>query len=172
MSISQIQGITASRAVSITGGTADGVTITNSPIAGSSGSFTTVSADSGGINGDLTVSGKVTVGQAVSAASLHINGIVSAASINITGDLKAATGLVTASAATITALLTGSTATFSGIVSALAVQVNASGGLEFATVVSGQGAQAATLLNSPIAGNPSFYIPVRINGTIRFIPAW
>lgn len=50
--------------------------------------------------------------------------------------------------------------------------VTGSGGLNFGTVVSGQGAQAATLLTSPIAGNPSFWIPVRVNGVIRFIPSW
>lgn len=58
-------------------------------------------------------------------------------------------------------------------VSAPSVQiVNGSAGLEFLTVVSGQGASTATLTNSPIAGNPSFYLPVRINGAIRVIPCW
>ncbi len=33
-------------------------------------------------------------------------------------------------------------------------------------------AQAATLLNGPTAGNPTKWIPVNDNGTIRNIPAW
>lgn len=34
------------------------------------------------------------------------------------------------------------------------------------------GAQAATLTNGPTAGNPTKWIPINDNGTIRNIPAW
>lgn len=79
--LTQVRGITATNDETnstFTGGTITNSTISNSPISGSTGSFTTVSANSAGINGDVTVSGKVTVGQAVSAASLHADTSVSA----------------------------------------------------------------------------------------------
>jgi hypothetical protein len=34
------------------------------------------------------------------------------------------------------------------------------------------GAQVATILNGPLAGNPTKWIPINDNGTIRNIPAW
>ncbi len=33
-------------------------------------------------------------------------------------------------------------------------------------------AQAATLLNSPVMGNPTKWVPVNDNGTIRYVPLW
>lgn len=36
----------------------------------------------------------------------------------------------------------------------------------------GAGANAGTLLNSPLAGDPTKWIPVNDNGTVRHIPAW
>lgn len=38
--------------------------------------------------------------------------------------------------------------------------------------LTGAGANAGTLLNAPAAGNPTFWLPVTINGVRRFIPAW
>lgn len=86
MGLTQVDGLTATD--NITGGNISGSTITGSPISGSSGSFTTVSAATAIFTGDVTVSGKVTVGQAVSAASLHINAAISAATLNATGNVK------------------------------------------------------------------------------------
>jgi hypothetical protein len=40
------------------------------------------------------------------------------------------------------------------------------------TFTDGAGVQAGTLLNGPAAGNPTKWIPVDDNGTIRYIPAW
>jgi len=36
----------------------------------------------------------------------------------------------------------------------------------------GAAAAAGTLLNAPTAGNPTKWIPISDNGTIRYIPAW
>lgn len=39
-------------------------------------------------------------------------------------------------------------------------------------LTSGAGALAGTLNNSPVAGNPAFWLPVSIAGTVRYIPCW
>lgn len=36
----------------------------------------------------------------------------------------------------------------------------------------GAGAAAGTLANAPVAGNPTKWIPIDDNGTVRYIPAW
>jgi hypothetical protein len=41
-----------------------------------------------------------------------------------------------------------------------------------ATLNNGSGASAGTLLNAPIAGNPTKWVPVNDNGTIRYCPLW
>lgn len=44
--------------------------------------------------------------------------------------------------------------------------------LRFNGLTNGAGALAGTLGNSPVAGNPAFWLPVSIAGTVRFIPCW
>ena len=39
-------------------------------------------------------------------------------------------------------------------------------------LTSGAAAAAGTLLNAPTAGNPVFWIPINIAGTVRYVPAW
>lgn len=39
-------------------------------------------------------------------------------------------------------------------------------------ITTGAGVQAGTLLNSPVAGNPTKWIPVNDNGNTLYIPAW
>lgn len=39
-------------------------------------------------------------------------------------------------------------------------------------LTSGAAAQTGTLANAPSAGNPTFWIPINIAGSIRYIPAW
>lgn len=50
------------------------------------------------------------------------------------------------------------------------------GGAQFITtntaLTNGAAAAAGTLLNSPAAGNPTKWIGINDNGTIRYIPAW
>lgn len=41
-----------------------------------------------------------------------------------------------------------------------------------ATLTNGSGALAGTLLNSPVAGNPTKWITINDNGTTRQIPTW
>lgn len=41
-----------------------------------------------------------------------------------------------------------------------------------AALTNNAAAQAGTLLNSPTAGNPTKWIPINDNGTVRNIPAW
>lgn len=44
--------------------------------------------------------------------------------------------------------------------------------LRFDNLTSGAGAGAGTLANAPAAGNPTFWLPVNIAGTVRYIPCW
>jgi hypothetical protein len=44
--------------------------------------------------------------------------------------------------------------------------------LRFNGLVNGAGAAIGSLNNAPVAGNPSFWLPVNIAGTVRFIPCW
>ena len=39
-------------------------------------------------------------------------------------------------------------------------------------LTNGAAAAAGTLLNAPIAGNPTKWVPIDDNGTIRYIPTW
>ena len=39
-------------------------------------------------------------------------------------------------------------------------------------LTNGAGAAAGTLLNAPAVGNPTKWIPINDNGTVRYIPAW
>lgn len=39
-------------------------------------------------------------------------------------------------------------------------------------VASGAGAAVGTLNNAPAAGNPAFWLPINIAGTVRYIPCW
>lgn len=39
-------------------------------------------------------------------------------------------------------------------------------------LTSGAGAGAGTLTNAPAAGNPAFWVPINVNGTVRHFPAW
>jgi hypothetical protein len=41
-----------------------------------------------------------------------------------------------------------------------------------AALTNSAGAQTGTLTNSPVAGNPTKWIPINDNGTTRYIPAW
>ena len=45
-------------------------------------------------------------------------------------------------------------------------------GLRINGQVSGAGASAGTLTNAPAAGNPTFWLPISIAGTIAYIPCW
>lgn len=36
----------------------------------------------------------------------------------------------------------------------------------------GAGAGAGTLLNAPAAGNPTKWVPIDDNGTLRYVPSW
>lgn len=39
-------------------------------------------------------------------------------------------------------------------------------------LTNGAAAAAGTLLNAPVAGNPTKWVPINDNGTIRYIPTW
>jgi hypothetical protein len=39
-------------------------------------------------------------------------------------------------------------------------------------LANGAGAAAGTLLNAPVAGNPTKWIAINDGGTVRYIPAW
>ena len=45
-------------------------------------------------------------------------------------------------------------------------------GLRINNQVSGAGASTGTLTNAPSAGNPNFWLPINIAGTVRYVPCW
>lgn len=45
-------------------------------------------------------------------------------------------------------------------------------GLCFLNQTNGAGGQAGTLANSPVLGNPTFWLPVNIGGALKHVPAW
>lgn len=52
------------------------------------------------------------------------------------------------------------------------MQVTGDGGMEFTNQTDGAGVGAGTLTNAPTAGDPALWIPVEVNGSTHFIPAW
>lgn len=44
--------------------------------------------------------------------------------------------------------------------------------LRINNVANGAGVGAGTLANAPAAGDPTFWLPVNIAGTVRYIPCW
>jgi len=44
--------------------------------------------------------------------------------------------------------------------------------LRIDNVTTGAGAGAGTITNAPTAGNPTFWLPININGTVLYIPCW
>jgi hypothetical protein len=59
-----------------------------------------------------------------------------------------------------------------GMSGTLSLNSASTGALTFTAATSGAGSSAGTLSNAPAAGNPAFWLPVTINGTVRHIPAW
>lgn len=45
-------------------------------------------------------------------------------------------------------------------------------GLRINNQVNGAGAATGTLTNAPAAGNPNFWLPINIAGTVRYVPCW
>lgn len=41
-----------------------------------------------------------------------------------------------------------------------------------AGAVTGSSNQAGTLTNAPVVGNPAFWMPISLAGTIRYVPCW
>ena len=58
----------------------------------------------------------------------------------------------------------------------LQIQVNGAAGVTSGLCVINQvnqaGASAGTLTNAPAVGNPTFWIPVNVNGALKKVPAW
>lgn len=44
--------------------------------------------------------------------------------------------------------------------------------IDIANVTNGAGALAGTLGNSPVLGDPTFWIPIQVNGAVKHVPAW
>lgn len=61
---------------------------------------------------------------------------------------------------------------FALIINSGILLLNANNSLQFANQTNGAAAQIATMTNGPVVGNPNFWLPVIINGSNRFIPAW
>lgn len=88
---------------------------------------------------------------------------------NSDGDKFKISGAATLGAgADFLSITTAGTATFGG-----AVEVNSATLLKSNTALTnGAAAAAGTLLNAPVAGNPTKWAPINDNGTIRYIPMW
>lgn len=78
-----------------------------------------------------------------------------------------------------TVAITGTTITGTGVVQGAGLVSTAGLTIGSATLITttvaftnGAAAAAGTLLNAPAAGNPTKWIPVDDNGTIRYLPAW
>jgi hypothetical protein len=132
----------------------------------------------------------------VSAANGNFTGTVSAAAVNagtliargattIDGELTVTSaaafakdvafqGVVTFASSVIVAdsMIVTASATFSERVAFSSAVSLTSAAITLNSISSGQAAQTATMTNSPVSGNPSFWIAVRVNGTTRYIPAW
>lgn len=50
--------------------------------------------------------------------------------------------------------------------------VSVSAGIALTSQSSGAVSSIVTLTSGPVAGAPSFWIPIRVNGTIRYFPVW
>ncbi len=98
-------------------------------------------------------SGNVLIYDAVQAR-WEANSLTAGTNIAIT---PAAGAVTIATAAAITADLTNNTGNL----------IDSSVGL-----TNGAGANAATLTNSPVTGNPTKWVPIDDNGTTRYIPCW
>jgi hypothetical protein len=127
---------------------ADDVDITGGAIAGASGAFTTISASA-----------------AVTLSPANANVVIS----------PTGTGVVTiapATAGTINNASIGATTPQAGRFTSVTVP----GGAQFITtntaLNNGAGASAGTITNAPSAGNPTKWVGINDNGTIRYIPAW
>jgi hypothetical protein len=52
------------------------------------------------------------------------------------------------------------------------VQVDAAGLLGFPNATSGAGGSTGLLTNAPSAGAAQFWVPITVNGTAYWVPAW
>lgn len=52
------------------------------------------------------------------------------------------------------------------------IQIEANNGLKLTNQVTGAGVGGGTLTNAPSAGNPDFWVPITVNGTNMWFPAW
>lgn len=52
------------------------------------------------------------------------------------------------------------------------LQIEANQGLRLTNQINGAGVAAGTLSNAPAAGNPTFWSPILVNGTLRHFPCW
>lgn len=69
-------------------------------------------------------------------------------------------------------LIPGGAFNFTSGMNGPTVEVLTSQGFKLSGQVDGAAAAAGTLNNAPTAGDPTFWLPVNVNGTIRFIPCW
>jgi hypothetical protein len=96
-------------------------------------------------------------------------GVVHAGNFEVTGTLYTPNALVVGGGAELAggASITGHASVTGGIFS-----VDGAGNIRFTNQTDSAAAQTATLTNSPLPGNPAFWLPVYINGVVRNIPAW
>lgn len=64
------------------------------------------------------------------------------------------------------------TLSIAGVTSAKTLAIDVSAGLVLTNQGNGAGVGAGTITTAPTAGEPAIWVPVNINGTVRFFPAW
>lgn len=115
------------------------------------------------------MAGDATIASSGTLTVAKVNGVAYPASPSTdTIPLVTASNTVTYTAATGTAgnTVLSKNPTLTG------VTVDGNGSFALTSQVSGAGASGGTLTNAPSAGNPAFWLPISINGSTRYVPAW
>lgn len=152
-----------------------------------SGSFTSLTTSGGAVvNGaaGLTMSGGTSTGVAGEIAfgnsrAIRYRNAAGTANLNVlylnaTDDLVFGGSAVSSIIASVAG--TGTVGTFNagGLTLNGAITVNTPASIVKTSVAltNGAGVAAGTIANAPVAGNPTKWIGINDNGTIRYIPAW
>ena len=149
--------------VELTGGTIDGTGIgTTTP---STGSFTTVSASGAVKSGVTGTAGLLQIARASDGLLVGTDTM----NLNVREITNQAGDIVYIRGAAEKLRVTATGAKVSG---ALTVDGGAVALITATALTNGAAAAAGTLANAPAAGNPTKWIGINDNGTVRYIPAW
>lgn len=158
------------------GNTASGITLNGGiSSAGTAGALVfTAGASATGTTGDLTLTVPGVTGAAGSAGQASLNGGNGAGAGGVGTSWLMTTGNGTLTDGVFT--WRDNAGTFSMTFAPKTGDFRVPGGAQFirtnTALTNSAAAAAATLLNAPVAGNPTKWIGINDNGTLRQIPAW